>query len=812
MCFDAGLGGRAKRSVAVGASLLLSVGLAGCGLGGGTDPGTPVSANAGRGAISGTVFGGQQPISGSAINLYAAGKTGTGSAPRTMLSQPVVSGADGSFSISGLYSCQAGDQVYLVATGGDAGAGPNAAISLMAALGPCAALLANANTTFIEVNEVTTVGSVYALAAYMITAPNVGSEPSTVSTDTLAADFANTKTLVDTGTGAALTISTGNGIVPQATIDSLANSIAACINSGTTDSPATTACTNLFSDTTVNGVTPTNTLQAALNVAQNPTSNVKAIFDLAGSKPPFEPTLTGAPSSWVITVAHPSDVLTYHNNNSRNGVQSAETTLTPANVNKASFGKLTTFSVDSYLFAQPLYVGGVGMPDGNVHNLLMAVTTHGTVYAFDADGNNPESGSLWSMSLIPSGERYATGSDYGCNNPPEAGVVGTPVIDRASGTIYMVMKTITSTGSTFYQRLHALSLMDGSERTGSPVLIAPVFAGTGDGSSNGSIAFNPQRQSERSALLLAPNASGGNTVWISFASHCDIANYHGIIMGYDGTSLANTASFIDTPNGGDGGIWMSNGGMMADAQGFIYTLTGNGTFDANTDGPDYGDAALKLVPPAGGASSKLMTISQYFVPDNQAYLNDHDLDVGGAEGILVSDPASGVAPQVLIASDKNGSVYLLNTAQMDGYDDNGTATNENGDIQDFTAGGVFIYNFAFFNNVLYTSTPLKAFSFTPGTSSTAGSLNTTPLGQNTLTTAPVVSANGTSNGIVWAEDTGGVLHAYSPGTLTEFYNTSQAANGRDTPSPFVKFTSPIIANGKVYLSGSGAVVVYGPLN
>jgi hypothetical protein len=207
-----------------------------------------------------------------------------------------------------------------------------------------------------------------------------------------------------------------------------------------------------------------------------------------------------------------------------------------------------------------------------------------------------------------------------------------------------------------------------------------------------------------------------------------------------------------------------------------------------------------------------MTISQYFVPDNQAYLNDHDMDVGGAEGILVSDPASGVAPQVLIASDKNGSVYLLNTAQMDGYDDNGTATNENGDIQDFTAGGVFIYNFAFFNNVLYTSTPLKAFSFTPGTSSTAGSLNTTPLGQNTLTTAPVVSANGTSNGIVWAEDTGGVLHAYSPGTLTEFYNTSQAANGRDTPSPFVKFTSPIIANGKVYLSGSGAVVVYGPLN
>ena len=802
---------RTKRRLAASLATLVPLALAGCGLGGGANPAAPVSPAGALGVVSGTVFGGQQPIVGATISLYAAGKTATGSAPRSLLTAPVLSNTGGGFSITGLYSCQAGDQVYLVASGGDAGGGPNPAISMMAALGPCSTLLTNASTTFINIDEVTTVGSVFALASYMTTAPNVGSDPSVASTNALAAAFANTKTMVNTASGTALITSTGNGIVPQTTINSLANSIAACINTGSANSSGANACTNLFSATTTGGAAPTNTLQAALNVALNPAMNAATIFALASSTPPFQPTLTAAPASYAITVAHPSDVLTYHNNNSRTGVQSAETALTPANVSTASFGKLSTLTVDGDLFAQPLYVGGVGMPDGNVHNLLMAVTSHGTLYAFDADGNNPASGSLWSESLLPSGERYAAASDYGCSNPPDAGVIGTPVIDRATQTIYMVMKSITSTGGVYYQRLHALSLIDGSERTGSPTVIAPVFAGSGAGASGGVLTFNPQRQLERSALLLAPNASGGKTVWISFASHCDIGPYHGIIVGYDSASLANTASFIDTPNGVDGGIWMSNGGMIADAQGFIYTLTGNGSFDANTNGPDYGDAALKLVPPAAGASSNLMTISQFFVPYNQADLNSHDLDVGGAEGILVSDPQSGVAPQLLIASDKNGSVYLLNTAQMDGYDNNGTATNTNGDLQDFTAGGTFIYNFAFFNNMLYTSTPMDAYAFTPGTATTAGSLNPTPVVRGTLTEAPVVSANGLTNGIVWAQDSGATLHAYTASNLTELYNSLQATGGRDTPAPFVKFTSPIIANGKVYLSGSGSVVIYGPL-
>jgi len=783
---------------------LIVLSLAGCGTGVATSSGSSVTS--GTFAFSGQVEGGQQPVNGATISLYAAGKTALASAPRSMLTSSVTSNGNGYFNITGKYACQSGDQVYIVATGGSAGSGPNSAIAMMTALGPCATLLANASTTMIAINEVTTVASVYSLAAFMNSVGALGSDASnTPSTDTLAADFANIHTLVDTTAGFAPGITTGNGIVPQATIYTLADALAACINSTASNS---TACTKLFTAATVAGSTPSDTLQAALNIAKNPSANPTGVFGVATTTGPFQPTLTAAPASWTITVAHPSDWLTYHGSNFRAGVQSAETTLTPANVNSTSFGKKFTFTVDSYLFAQPLYAGGIGMPDGLVHNLVIAASTRGTVYAFDADGSSTTA--LWSVSLLPTGERYPVAADYGnCGNPPEAAIVGTPVIDRAGGTIYVVVKTINSSTSVFTQRLHALSLIDGSERAGSPTVISPSFAGSGAGSSAGTIAFNAQRQLNRSALMLTDNSDGTKTVWVNFASHCDIANYHGIIVGVDSSSLATTATYIDTPNGSDGGIWMGAGGLAADSAGYIYALTGNGTFDVNTGGTDFGDAALKLTVPATGAASKLMSVYDYFVPSDQANLNSHDLDVGGAEAVLFTDPASGVSPNLMIASDKNGSVYLIDRDNMEHYDTGPGATN--GDLQDFTAGGVFIYNFAFFNNVLYTSTPLKAYSFLPGTATTAGMLNETPFAQPGIAqTAPVVSANGTTNGVVWAQDTSGVLHAYTT-SLVEIYNTSQASGARDAPAGFVKFTSPVIANGKVYLSGSGALVVYGPL-
>ena len=783
----------------------LTVLLAGCGM-----TGTNVSPGSTPGhgfAVNGTVHGGQQPVVGAQIALYAAGKTGVASAPRSMLTAPVQTDSAGNFNISGLYSCQPGDQVYLVATGGDAGSGANGAISLMTALGSCANLVANASTTFITVNEATTVASVYALAGFMNGVQALGSGASAASMNALAAAFANVQTLVNTATGFAPTATTGNGIVPQTTINSLANSLAACVNS----TAAGTACSNLFSYSSAGGSTPADTLQAAVNIAHFPATNAAQIFGLASASPPFLPTLTAAPASYSIAVAHPSDVLTYHNDNSRTGAQTYEATLTPANVNVATFGKKFTFAVDSYLFAQPLYVGGYGMPDGAVHNLVFAATTHGTVYAFDADGNNPAGGAMWSVSLVPGGERYAQASDYGCSNPPEAGIVGTPVIDRASGTMYLVTKTVATVGGVTHQRLHALSLIDGSEQPNSPQDIAPVFAGTGAGSAGGTIPFSSLHQLNRAALTLTTSATGAKTVWVAFASHCDIGPYHGVILGYDATNPASiVATFNDTPNGSDGGIWLGAGGLSADGTGSIYALAGNGNFDANTGGPDYGDSALRLLPPANPSAATAMTVADSFTPTNQAYLSSTDRDFGGTEAILFDDPASGVAPNLLVGSDKNGTIYLLNRGSLGGY--NTGAGGTNGDLAEIRGQGGNIYNFAFFNNVLYTSTPVTAFSFVRGTASTAGTLDVNALGRTGISfSAPVVSANGTGNVVVWTEDQSGVLHAFTALNLTEIYNSTQAAGGRDAAAPFVKFTSPVIANGKVYLSGQNALVVYGPL-
>ena len=756
--------------------------------------------------VTGSVHGGQQPVVGTTIALYAAGTSGIASASRSMLMSPVLTDANGNFSITGLYSCDAGDQVYLVGTGGDAGAGPNSAIALMAALGPCSTLLANAATTYINVDEVTTVASVFSLAPYMTGAQNIGADAA--HANALAAAMANTQTMVSLSSGTALATSTGNGIVPLTTINSLANSIANCVNS----SPSSSACSSLFA-ATPGSSTPSDTIVATLNVALNPTANPSGVYLQASATPPFQPTLTAAPSSYALKVLHPSDVLTYHNNISRNGVQSHETTLKPSNVSVTTFGKLNTFTVDSYLYAQALYVGGVGMPDGLVHNLLIAASTHGTVYAFDPDASSTTP--LWTVNYIPSGERYPASADYNnCGNPQQAGIVGTPVIDRDTLTLYFVTKSVTTSGSTFFHRLHAVSLLDGSEQPGSPQIISPTFSGSGAGASGNSIAFNGQTQNQRSALLLTASASGAKTVWIAYASHCDIGPYHGLVLGYDSASLAAVAAFNNTPNGNDGGVWGSSGGLAADTQGQIYALSGNGTFDANTGGSDYGDTAIKLTPPAANAGSNLMSVADYFTPSNELTLEQKDLDLGGSEPILFTDSASGVAPNLMIASDKNGYIYLLNTSNLGKFDAGSNGIDGlNADLQDFGGSNSFVYNFAFFNNTLYTSNPLRAYAYTPGTATTAGSFNTTPVAQvSEPNVAPTISANGTASGIVWVADSNQQIRAFTANNLTEIYNTyTGAAAGRDTPPTFVKFTSPIVANGKMYLSGQGSISVYGLL-
>lgn len=777
--------------------------LAGCNL---APASNAVTAAAPR-ASSGAVHGGQQPVSGARILLYAGGTTGDASPARPLLASPVFSDKNGNFTFP-TPTCQPGDQLYLTATGGDAGAGNNPAIALITAFGPCTDLT---DSTFVAINEVTTVASAFALAPFASGLANVGSGPADRSA--FAAAFPNVTAMVSTTSGLASPTSYGNGIVPQTTLYSLANSLAACVNSV----PSNTSCADLFSATGTSARTPTNTLEAALNLALNPTLNPSAVYGLGGPTPPFQPTLAAAPASYALPVAHPSDVLTYHNNNARDGVQSHETTLTPANVNPAAFGKLRSFPVDGLLFANLLYAGGVGMPDGRLHNIVLAATTHGSVYAFDVDGHNPASGYLWKVSLPIAPERTALPSDYGCNNPPEAGIVGTPVIDRDTMTVYLVLKTIRNTDSAYFQRIHALSLLDGTEKFGGPTLIDPPFPGTGDGSINGVIPFIARRQLQRAALLLAPNPSSpGKTVWIAFASHCDADPYHGDIVGYNAGDVTQlTATFNDTPNGREGGIWMGAGGMNADASGALYATSGNGTFTLDTPGGvDYGDTVLKLAPPTPGATSSALAVTDSFTPSNQASLNAADLDIGGTDNILFSDPSSGVAPHLLVASDKNGYIYLLNTDNLGKYR-NGTHGPDslNRDVQDFQASSAFIYNLAFFNNTLYISSPLAAYPFIPGTSSSPGSFDTaarTTVG--VFSVAPVISANGTADAVVWIEDQNTLLHAYTASLSAELYNSNAAPNNRDTPgSPATKFVSPVIANGTVLIGGTSSITVYGLL-
>ncbi len=761
--------------------------------------------------IRGKLYGGQQPIVGAQIYLYAAGTAADGSPSRSMLSAPgyTLTDCGGYFVLTGRYTCQPGDQVYTLSLGGDSGGGPNPAIGLMAALGPCSGLT---NSTFISMNEATTVAAVYALAPFMSSPTSVGALPA--HANALAAAFANSRNLTDPSTGLVpSTTAVGNGIVPQATIDSIADSIAACVNSGTGSNP----CASLFAATTVGGATPTDTVQATLNIATHPTQNTTAIFNLAIPQSPFQPTLQNAPASFALSVSFPSDVLTFYNNAGRTGLQSAETILTPANVNIATFGKKFTFPVDGYLYAQPLYLGGYGLPDGAVHDIVIASSVHGTVYAFDADGNNPAQGYLWKMSVVPVGETQVTTSDYGCSNPsPESTLLGTPVIDRTTGTLYAISKTRNTTNGTYIQRLHAISLIDGSEKFGGPVTIAAsIPSNTGAGQSGGVLTFNTLKQNQRSALLLA-----NGTVWIAWASHCDIGPYHGWVLGYDASTLAQNAVYNNTPNGNDGGIWMAAGGPAADAAGAIYVIGGNGTFNPATG--DLADAGIKLAPPTTGLAA---TVSDYFVPSNQQALSNADLDVGVSQPVLFSDPASSAAPNLMVETDKTGRIYLLNTAHMGTFD---TGPNGlNGDIQDFTIGSSIFNNFAFFNNRLYvggSALPLRAYTFQPGTASTPGSFNTTPASQTTFNmpgsgpnggTGPNISANGTTNAIAWAvthNSTTAILYAFDAANLaTQLYASTQAPANRDQGPTAVKFTSAVVANGHVFVGGQSTLIVYGTL-
>jgi len=511
------------------------------------------------------------------------------------------------------------------------------------------------------------------------------------------------------------------------------------------------------------------------------------------------------PSSPSPPPATGTDVLTYKYDLSRSGLNPTESTLTPANVASATFGLLRVLSVDGKVDAQPLYVSKLAVA-GAQHNAVIVATEHDSVYAFDSDTG----ASLWKVSLLGSGE---TSSDTrGCGQiTPEIGITSTPVIDRgagAHGTVFAVAMS-KDASSTYHQRLHALDLTTGAELLQGPVEISATFPTAGGGTTT----FSPGQYAERAALLLT-----NGTIVTSWTSHCDITPYSGWIIAFAENTLTRTAILNVAPNGEAGpAIWMSGGGPAADSAGNIFLLTANGAFETVLDANgfpqhgDFGNSFLKVAM-TGGA----LTVVDYFTMSGEVAESAADGDLGSGGAMLLPDmkDAAGTVRHLVIGAGKDGNLYVVDRDSMGKFSAAGNAIWQQ--LKGVLPGGIWSTP-AYFNGSVYygdANSTLKAFSITNAKLSSAPQ-SQSPSQFTFPGTAPSVSANGGTNGIVWAHENSNpaVLHAYDAANLaTEIYNSNQAAGGRDQLGPGNKFITPIVADGKVFVGGIGGVAVFGLLH
>jgi len=539
------------------------------------------------------------------------------------------------------------------------------------------------------------------------------------------------------------------------------------------------------------------------------------------------------------------NVLQYRNDSANTGQNLLETTLTPSNVNPTDFGKLYQYPVDGYVYAQPLYMANLVIPGQGTHNVVFVATEHDSVYAFDANGGGGPSGTpLWHDSFIDPAAGITTLSDsdvFGVTDiVPEVGISATPIIDGSTGTLYVVSKTkdMESGVEHVVQELHALNVATGAEMDGGPVVIAdttvnsdgsytfnsgPSVVGSGDGSVNGVVNFNALTQNDRPGLVL-----NHGDVYLSFASHGDVGPYHGWVLGYNESTLALTAVFNTTPNGGLGGIWGSGQGLAVDPQGNMYFITGNGTFDTTLDptsgfpaSADYGDSVVKIaIDPSSTAANPNpngwgLKVLDYFTPSDQQSLNDNDTDFGSGGPLIL--PATSTGPQVLIAAGKEGTIFVLDTDTGKMGEFSSSTNNVYQEIQN-QIGGVW-GSPAYFNGTVYyggVGDNIKAFSLQANNMLAGAPSSTSPEQFGYPGTTPDISANGSSAGIVWAIDNSAygsqgpaVLYAYDATNLgNELYNSSDSGT-RDQLAASVKFTVPTIANGLVYVGGEYALTIYG---
>lgn len=506
-----------------------------------------------------------------------------------------------------------------------------------------------------------------------------------------------------------------------------------------------------------------------------------------------------------------TDVTTYKNDVARTGQNLTESVLTPTNVRPASFGLLRTLATDGKVDAQPLYLSALTI-GGAAHNVALVATENDTVYAFDTDSGAV----LWKTSLLAGGETPS--DDRGCGQvSPTIGITATPVIDRgagAHGIIYLVAMSLASTAgvSVYHQRLHALDVTTGAESLGGPVEIAALYPAAGGGSNT----FDPSAYEERAALLLA-----NGTLYTAWTSHCDDAPYTGWVIAYNAGTLTQTAVLNVAPNSAGGGpaIWMAGGGPAADSSGNVYLLTANGVFDTSLDGNgfpsqgDYGNSFLKLTL-SGGA----LRVADYFTMYNEVDESNGDTDLGSGGALLLPDltDAGGTTRHLVVGAGKDGNLYVVNRDSMGKFNAGNNAQIWQ-ELPGVLGGGIWSTP-AYFNGSLYYGPqggPLLAFTLSKAM------LSANPASQSAASfgypgTAPAVSANGSANGIVWAHENAGsgaaVLHAYDAANLAnELYNSTQAANGRDSFGAANKFITPTIADGKVLVGTTGGVGVFGLL-
>ena len=526
-------------------------------------------------------------------------------------------------------------------------------------------------------------------------------------------------------------------------------------------------------------------------------------------------------------------VLTYHNNNQRTGLNTNETILNLTNVSSTTFGKLFSYAVDGYVYAQPLYVPNLNIQGKGVHNVCFVVTESNTVYAFDADSAGAAGGLLWKTNLGPPAVTTIAGvftnKNFGTrynNNSytdimPRVGITGTPVIDLNSGTLYVDAFTgeVGGGATNYFHRLHALNLTNGTEKSFSPVVVAAAVAGNGVGSVSGTLSFSAKQHSQRSALTLA-----GGILYVPFAGYADTDPYHGWLLGYNATNLTLLTNYVfnTTPNStvatyganaGEGGIWMGGGGLCVDENTNLYFEVGNGIFNAtnNAGKTEYSDSFLKL------STTNGLAVADYFTPYDQATLALNDTDLGSGGMILLPDQP-GAFPRLLLGAGKAGKIYLLNRDQLTTNNSHfNPATSLDFVVQ--TNIGKIKASFStpsYFNGRIYYAANgdnLKAIALTNGAMSGLGVLTNTARTFAFPGATTSLSANGTNSGIVWALAMGtpAVLLACNATNLTEIYNSSQAAGSRDQLTNGTKFAAPMVADGKVFVGNSNSVSVFGLL-